>query len=515
MVNTTQNEITSDEMTIQDINSEYLGIPRYLLMENAGTQIATFCKTLITKKNAKIAILCGTGGNGGDGFVAARHLHDKFQVTVYLTGSPMKIKSKPALKNYTALRLLQNIPIIPIQDSEDVKKIDFESYDAILDGVLGTGLHSNAIRQPLKALIEKINVYATSQKPVIAIDIPSGLKKDGTSATPIVKASHTVSLHAPKLGTYKYGGKVELVSIGIPPESTLHTGPGLFSLYPKRGNSSHKGQNGKILIIGGSNNYHGSPILAGKAAFALNIDLVYMIAPEKIVPVIQNHDYRFIIRSYPENYLTPRVVEDVVKPMLEMVDTVLLGPGIGIAKETMEAVKMVFKVMPDDKTLIIDADALKACKGERLPKDTILTPHRGEFAILTGKKVTEKATVQEKRQEIEQAIKSYQAGITWVAKGPVDIIVRNNKALFNYEGTPSMTTGGTGDILAGLITAVRSVVKDSFYAAGIGTFLIGKAGEMADEGVFSLQSLLDDIPKVIQEVENFIQEEENNLRKLT
>ena len=209
-----QKEITSEEMTIQDINSEYLGIPRYLLMENAGTQIATICRTLITKKNAKIAIFCGSGGNGGDGFVAARHLHDSFQVEVYLAGPATKIKSKPAKKNYNALLLLKSIKIIEIADSLDVPKIPFESYDLLIDGLLGTGLRNDTLKQPIKAIIEAINQKITT-KPIVAIDVPSGLKKDGSIASTIIKVTHTVALHQAKLGTYTNGGIVTVVPIGI------------------------------------------------------------------------------------------------------------------------------------------------------------------------------------------------------------------------------------------------------------------------------------------------------------
>ena len=128
-----QHEISSDEMAIQDINSEYLGIPRYLLMENAGVQIATFCKKLLTKPTSRVAIFCGTGGNGGDGFVVARHLHDLFTVEVFLAGSSFKIKSKRAEKNFRALQLLQSVKIHELVDSEDIKKIDLQSYDLIVD----------------------------------------------------------------------------------------------------------------------------------------------------------------------------------------------------------------------------------------------------------------------------------------------------------------------------------------------------------------------------------------------
>ena len=508
-----QNEISSEDMAIQDVNSEYLGIPRYLLMENAGSQIASYCRSLITKKNAKIAIFCGTGGNGGDGFVAARHLHDSYQIDVFISGSATKIKSKPAQKNFSALKTLKSIKITEITDSEDVQQISFDSYDLILDGLLGTGLEHSTIRQPLKAILESINSHVSEKRLVVSIDIPSGLKKDGLPASIIIKPTHTVALHKPKLGTYEYGGKVHIAPIGIPLESAVYTGPGLFTLYPKRKESSHKGQNGKILIIGASNNYHGSAILAGKAAFSLNIDLVYMVAPEKVVPVLRNHDYRFIIKPYQGDYLTPAIIDPLVKPMIQDVDVVLIGPGLGTASETMTAIKMLFKEIPPDKTLVIDADGLKACKGEKLPADTIVTPHAGEFTILTGKKLDPKSPIDARVKDIEEAIKQYNENVTWVVKGPVDVIMRNNQKILNYTGTPSMTTGGTGDTLAGLITAIRSVVKDSFLAGAMGTFLLGKAGEFADKGIFTLQTLLDNIPIVLNEIQKFITEEDSLLDK--
>lgn len=505
-----QDEITSEEMVIQDINTEYLGIPRYLLMENAGAQIATFCEKLL-KKSSKIAFFCGTGGNGGDGFVAARHLHGKHTVDVFVAGSAIKIKSKPAEKNFKALKLLHSINIREIKDSEDVKTLELDKYDLLVDGILGTGLRSNTIKQPLKALIETLNSNSNPKKMLVAIDIPSGLKKDGTAADTIINATHTVSLHKAKLGTYTYGGKVTVVPIGIPPESAFYTGPGLFSLYPKRSNLSHKGQNGKILIIGGSKDYHGSPILAGEAAFALNIDLVYFIAPEKITPVIRTENIRFIVKSYKEDFLIPRVVEELIRPMIAEVDTILLGPGLGTHKETMEAIKEIFKEIPENKTLIIDADALKTCKGEKLPKQTILTPHIGEFAILTGTKLDPKADISEKTKNILEAIKTYDPNIVWVVKGPIDFIVKGSKVMYNYTGSPAMTTGGTGDTLAGLITAIESVVKNPYYAATMGIFLMGKAGELAGKEIFSLEELHNSIPVVLKEIYKFIEEDETEI----
>ena len=241
-----------------------------------------------------------------------------------------------------------------------------------------------------------------------------------------------------------------------------------------------------------------------------------MVAPEKISSVLRNSDYRFIIKPYPGDYLTSDIVEEIIKTMINDVDAVLVGPGLGTAKETMEAVKLLLKEIPSKMPLIIDADGLKACKGEKLPKDTIVTPHEGEFTILTGKKLDRDQEELKKVQGIQKAIASYDPNTTWVVKGPIDIIVRGEKKIFNNTGTPSMTTGGTGDILAGLITAIRSVVQDSFYAAAIGAFLIGKAGEMADQEIFTLQGLLDAIPMVVKEVDKFIQEDENEkLTKIT
>lgn len=508
-----QNEISSEEMAIQDVNSEYLGIPRYLLMENAGSQVANFCSNLQTKKNASIAVFCGTGGNGGDGFVASRHLHPNYKVEVIIIGDEEKIKSKPALKNFKALKKLHSIKITKINDSEDIKTLDLSKYDLIIDGLLGTGLKSNTIRQPVKGLIQAINSRSNTTTPVVAIDVPSGLNKDGSLALDSIKATHTVALHQAKTGTIENGGEVVIRPIGIPPESVLYTGPGLFTLYTQRAVQSHKGQNGKILIIGGSNTYHGSLVLAGKAAFSINIDLVFMITPEKIASVVRSHDYRFIVKTYSQDYLTPQVIEELVKPMLLEVDSILIGPGLGHEEETLLAVKTLLKEIPDDKTLIIDADALKACKGEILPKNTILTPHAGEFTILTGKKFTGKESLYEKRQIIRKATEKYKEPITWVVKGPVDIIKQETKEILNFTGTPAMTTGGTGDILAGLVTAMQSQVNNSFYASAMATFIIGKAGEFAEKEEFTLEKLLVKIPIVMKEIRKFIDEDEN--QKLT
>ena len=503
-------EISSQEMIIQDINSEYLGIPRYLLMENAGSKVTFEINNILrNKKNSRIAIFCGIGGNGGDGLVTARHLHGNNEVSIFIIGSEIQIKSLSTKKNFQAIKKLANIKFLFINDSSNVKNIDLDKFDLIVDGLLGTGLKEFELKEPVKSIVNLINNRSRKTIPVVSIDVPTGLKIDGTVTQTFIRPDYTIALHNAKFGTYKYGGIVKEVTIGIPPESRIYTGPGLYTLYPKRKNDSHKGQNGKIAIIGGSNVYHGAVLLAAKAALALNVDLVTLIVPESISSAIRSQDYRIIVKTYNELFLKPIVIDSVINPILETVDAILVGPGIGKEHDTLEAVRILIKSWNNKKTLIIDADAIIACKELTLPEKTIITPHIQEFNSLLGSSLKSNQNFDEKLDSVKKAIKAFNQPVTWLVKGPIDIICKQGELLLNRSGTPSMTTGGTGDVLAGLTTAMSSKINDSFVSAGLAAFIIGLAGEMADKDIFSIQKLIENIPIIMKELEKFINEEPN------
>ncbi|MHA2362347.1 MAG: NAD(P)H-hydrate dehydratase [Candidatus Hodarchaeales archaeon] len=513
-----KDEITTETMTILDINSEYFGISRFLLMENAGAQISRFVEDEIKKFSSisapRIAIFCGTGGNGGDGFVAARHLHANYDVDVFYCGPEGRIQSKSALKNIKSLKKLPRLSLFEIRYVNDLKSININSYSCIIDGLLGTGLRHSKLREPIKSIIALIN-KANNKKTTftVSIDVPSGLKRDGNQAELIVKADYTIALHKPKLGSFNYGNQVKIMPIGIPPEASEYCGPGLFTLFPTRSLNSHKGQNGKILIIGGSREYHGAPVLAAKAALALTTDLVTLFVPKIIDVPVRSLDPAYIVNSYEGDFFNEESIS-MLEPLLPKVDTVLLGPGIGQEIATKKAIQILLKKW-DSKfpKLVIDAEALKALKGVTIPSHTILTPHAGEFSLITESEILATNNLDDRLEQIKNGIKDYPSEITWLVKGPIDIIVQDEKYRFNKTGIPVMTMGGTGDVLAGVTTALLSRVIDSFDTASMAAFITGIAGKLVQEKQFSVQKLINYLPIALHEIRQFNKEETNNLNE--
>lgn len=508
-------EISANEMTIIDINSDFYGVSRYNLMKNAGEGIASFIKDKFYaefKNKIKIAIFCSSGGNAGDGFVAARKLQEFCVIDVYTIGNESKIRSKNALKNYLFLKEEKVVNLIDITGIINLSQIKLISYDIIIDALLGTGLNSKILRDPIKSIIKLIN--DSNHKMIISVDMPSGLMNDGNAADFIIKPHHTIALHRAKLGTKEHGGIVSVLDIGIPLDTKNYVGPGIFINWSERQRNTHKGQNGKLLIIGGSYTFHGAPILAAKAALSLTIDLVTLFVPEIISTAVRSHDVRYIVRTYDNKFLTISDLKRGIIPILDDFDVVLIGPGLGAEKETIEAVKFLINDFGKKKQFIIDADALKACKGIVLPDQCILTPHSGEFKVITGQSLSHFSLEPEKKLNfLNQSIKTFNSHIVWVLKGPIDIITQNEKYFFNKTGIPEMSVGGTGDVLAGLISGIRCIVKDSITASAMGTFLIGMASELMirQRKWFDINLIFEFIPKTLIEIKKFIKEEENNL----
>lgn len=504
-------EINSSLMSIYDINSEYYGISGSLLMENAGAEISRFISHQ-TQAVSKIGFFCGSGGNGGDGFVAARHLPRQYDIDVFWIGPESRIRSKPALKNLAILKKLPHISLQEIKDSSQIGSINIQQYDIIVDGLLGTGLQQNRLREPIKSLLLHIMSQRKKNAIVISIDVPTGLKNNGTPANTIINPDYTIVLHQPKLGTYKYGGTIHLAPIGIPPEAIEFTGPGLFNNFPIRSNDSHKGQNGKLLIIGGSETYHGAPVLAAKAALALHTDLVTIFVPDVIVSPIRALDPGYIVSSYASNYFTMSALAQL-EPILQNVDTVLLGPGIGTEDETFHAIQnLLSKWTPDFPQLVIDADALKALQTSLIPEYTILTPHAGEFRQLTKLQLPSVKQIKARLQAIQEISEKFSPTVTWLVKGSTDIIFQGGKYYHNLTGLPAMTAGGTGDILAGVTAAFYSKTKNSFEAASMASFITGLAAEqLIQDRPFDIISLLNYLPVVLQEIFKFIKGDSSRL----
>ena len=442
---------------VLDANSESLGVEVDVLMANAGEALADVITDLYSGK--KILFVCGTGNNGGDGYVAAR-LHEAD------TAFFKEPKTAPAMN---AFRKLDNRPI---QFEEKM----LAEYDVIIDCVLGTGV-SGEVREPYAGYIKAVNA---SKKTVLSCDVPSGF---GTDL--MVRPDVTVTFHDVKEGMDERNcGSIIVTDIGIPSEAYDYIGRGDMIRYPIPDKNAHKGQNGRLLIIGGGP-YTGAPSLAGLAALRVGTDLVHIATPESSFQTIASASPSFIVHRLTGDRLSPDSV-NILLDMSKEMDTVLIGPGLGNDESTKKAV--IEFVSRCDRPMVVDADGITALSGFVPRKGIVFTPHRGEYKILAGDEAPEKA--------------ASDMGCVIVLKGPEDVITDGSRTRKNRTGTPAMTVGGTGDVLAGTIAGLLAKGMSGFDAGCLGTYICGKAGEMSfDEFSYGLLAtdIIDNIARVLRE----------------
>jgi NAD(P)H-hydrate epimerase len=501
-------KITTLEMSITDVNSEYLGVNRFILMENAGRGLAELVWEVFNSVNKPldIVIFAGKGGNGGDGMVAARHLSRNLPIRLYLMGSQKDITKRSTLQNW---KILQNMPesviLSELKQTEDVRSLVIDSNALIVDCILGTGI-KGIIREPLATLVQSIMRWQEKGAIVISADTPTGVDPNsGDKSNVFLTPQYSGIFHKQKQGlSSNNAGEIRVIPIGVPPEAEKIVGPGDLLALKSRSSWSKKGDNGKILVIGGNETYSGAPALTGMGAVQSGVDLVSILAPQKISTVIRSYSPEFIVYDYPAPHLTE---ESVPKELIEQNNITVLGPGLGQHPDTRKAVSKVLKLVKQfDKSIVIDADALKLLDMKEVSSKTILTPHAGEFAVLTD--ISIPASTQEffKRCQLVQEV-SAQFPNVWVIKGHWDIITDNTgQVKINKTGTSRMTRGGTGDILAGLIAGFLTQTEIPFYAACIGAYINGRSGELVKKD-FNLSNLLRHVPAAIQEGFDFIQKD--------
>jgi len=458
--------ISGKEIKVLDKNAEYYGVPAQELMEKAGKGVADFVIKNLDPVNEGILVFCGTGNNGGDGFVAARYLAKKHNVSLFLAGYEKNIRTDISRKNFNKIKDIN----LEIYDMESLNKIDkyLSEKNIIIDSMLGIGL-SGSLKDPYFTLVEKIN--EAKNKTVISVDIPTGF---GTNTA--IKPDFTLTFHDMKKGmNSENSGDVKIVDIGIPKKAIDYVGPGeLLVYYPKPKKESHKGDNGRVLVIGGGP-YIGAPALAALAALRTGSDLAYIATPKRAEKAISSFSPNLIVKDLNSEFLTSKDIP-IIKELLSSCNAVVIGPGLGTCEETEVAVIQILKiVIEQNKPLVIDADAIKPV-GEHLEiiknSNTVVTPHSGEFKKLTGSDVP---------KTIDDRIKITQTwaeklGIAIFLKGYVDILSDGERTKINEIHNEAMTVGGTGDVLAGIIGALLSKGVKPFNAMRIAAFLNGEAG---------------------------------------
>jgi len=492
--------ITSREMHALELNSEYFGVSRLQLMENAGQRVAAEIASRFKPDKTRIAVFCGLGGNGGDGFVAARHLTCLgFKVEVILAGKPEGILDEEARKNWHALKPLKDIvKLHEVYDSSLVPTIEAE---VVVDALLGIGL-KGAPRPPIVQLVRKINETKAFR---VAVDVPTGIDSDsGAVLGEAVKAHLTVTFHKAKPGLSKakeYMGELVVRDMGLPPEFERFAGPGDVSLVVKpRAPEAHKGDFGRLLVVGGSEVFSGAPTLVTLAALRTGVDLAYVAAPHRTAYAISSMSPNLITIKLEGDHLNPRNVS-VIKGYLETTTAVVMGPGLGLHKETKEAVKEIVEAVEKAKIpLLLDADGLKAFAEfkRKLRSPLVLTPHAGEYRILTGKEPPK--DLEKKAAVVQDSAKKLGAVI--LLKGNVDVVSDGKRVKLNFTGNPGMTVGGTGDTLSGIVGAFLAQEADPLEAAVAGAFINGAAGDFVrEEKGFHMvpTDLLDWIPRVVDD----------------
>ncbi len=502
---------------------EEFGTPGEVLMDRAGYGIAEHVRRLAAYAGLSrplIQLIAGRGNNGGDVFVAARYLRDHdFEVDVLLSGSTGDIRGDAR----THLRLMRemDIPLVELptpDDWEEARVNDRGEAEILVDGILGTGAKGPA-RGPAAAAIDYMNAVSPHAY-IVSVDIPSGLNADtGTAEGSVVRADMTVTMGLPKIGLalsdgVEYSGVVEVVDIGIPPEYAdeleteceLISGAELSSIFPRRRRTSHKGDYGHVLLIGGARGYSGAIALAAQAALRSGCGLVTVLTPESIAHLIASYAAEIMVRGVAETEAGSISAAGWTawENRINDFDALLIGPGMTQHKDTVQIIHQITRA--SRKPLVMDADALNVLKGqphwlEKADCPVIITPHPGEFARLTSQTTADvQADRIGKTREFAQATNAIV-----VLKGAGTVIAHPGRpAQINMTGNPGMATGGTGDVLAGLLTSLLGQRLDPFDAARAAVYLHGKAADTLawnkTQAGFTAGDITEQLPGVLQEI---------------
>jgi len=513
--------VTSEEMRGIEQECGSTGLPTDVLMENAGKAVAEEARNILKDiTRPRIIILIGPGNNGGDGLVAARHLHDRgAEVNLFLFGQR---------DNDANLRQVQQRGIACVNAEEDRALLKLDSQllaaDCVIDSLFGTG----KVR-PLEGIIQQALDKVRNAKRqdsglrIIAVDLPSGLDADSGAVDPAcVYADNTITLGFPKPGLFCFPGaervgKLAIADIGIPDRlagsitTELLTGDWARAALPERPLNANKGTFGRALVTAGSINYIGAAYLACTGAIRVGAGLVTLATASTLQPVLAAKLTEVTYLPLPEaepGIISPPAAE-VIGQQLNLYDVLLLGCGLGQSQSAMKFISSVL-LKPSLPALVLDADALNTLAQipnwwQELPNDAILTPHPGEMARLCNIPAEE---VQADRTGT--AIRAAQAWHkTIVLKGAYTVIAApDGRCRISPTANPGLASAGTGDVLTGAIAGLLAQGLPLFDAASLGVYLHAEAGEMVkatlgDTGMIA-SDLLRALPQVIRRLKRSI-----------
>lgn len=511
--------VSTAQMRRVEDRSEEAGVSKDTLMENAGLEVARAVRRRIGHlPGVRIVVLVGPGNNGGDGLVAARHLHRwGARVLAYLCGS--RPSPDPKLDSLRDL----GTPIACASDDDDLAMLRkwLALAHAVVDSVLGTG-RSRPIESALASILGEVS-HARSNRadlPLLALDVPTGLDADTGALDPLTpQPDVTLALGYPKLGMFALPGAasvgaLETLDIGIPPgldddvKVELITAPSAARLAPPRPLAAHKGSFGRALIVAGSPNYVGAARLASLAATRVGAGLVTLAIPASLQPSAAAGATEPTFIPLPESspgFADPEHAAPLLLEAMAGYDSLLVGCGLGQDPRTRDLLARLLLGGAPIPPAVVDADALNflASRGndwsESFTHGAVLTPHPGEMSRLTGEPSS--------RLQADRVAAATTAAETWgkvvALKGAFTVVAApDRRVALSPFANPGLASAGTGDVLAGAIAGLLAQGAGLFDAASLGVYLHGAAGErvraeLGDAGMVATD-LLPELPKTIR-----------------
>ncbi len=466
---------------------ERCGLPGAVLMENAGRSVADWLESeLDGLRDARVAVVCGPGNNGGDGFVVARHLANRgARPDCLLLGRASQLKGDAALN--ARVLAAGGLEVMEVDDAEDLEFM-LDGCEAIVDAVFGTGLD----REPSLLYKQSFEAMNASDAFIISIDVPSGVNADtGEAYESAVQADMTVTMGLPKLGHVLYPGRVNagtlrIADIGIPtPVMNENADTWLVEpediLLPERPADGHKGTFGTVLVIAGSRGYSGAACLAAAAATRSGCGLVKVAVPAGICPVVESaflEPVKFPLAQTDAETVAPEALDRALELAADC-QCVAIGPGLSTHPGTREFVTRLLPALA--VPVVIDADAISNLAGNlavlsRRKAPTVLTPHPGELARLT---TLNPRSINAERVNVARRFAT-EHGLILVLKGaPTVVAARDSQVFVNSTGNSGLASGGTGDVLTGLLAGLIASGMDPVKAGSAAAYLHGLAADLA------------------------------------
>ena len=487
--------VTAQEMKELDTQAQAdYAVPGIVLMDNAAQAVADAVNDALEELDGESVLLfCGGGNNGGDGFGAARWLQNYgARVRVFVVGTALEAISGDAAQELTMLQKTGvQVELLASEDDWLVAELAAAKADVLVDALLGTGFHGELQGDFLRAC----QLMNNSGKYIVAVDVPTGVNADnGSVAENAVRADKTVTMALLKTGLLLYPGReycgdIELADIGLPIKMVeAHdsrkyrlTADIVRELLPLRKADAHKGDAGRVVICAGSPGFTGAAALCADAAVKAGAGLVSLYTPLSSRDVLATKLTEVMVHGLLERMpgiLGGSAAGDVVKNA-NAADVLAIGPGLGTSESTLQAVREILPKLT--VPVVIDADALTALVGNteiltQMQAAKVLTPHPGEMARLTGKEISE---INADRISIAvEYAKEWQAVV--VLKGaPTVIACPDGTTYVNSTGTSALATGGSGDVLTGIIAGLAGQEISLQEAAVCAVYLHGLAAELS------------------------------------